>query len=143
MCRPPCCRQPSGEGAGIAAVAILVAAGFAYAKIGPAVARIWHVAVEALTIAALGSAAAAAVIAVIWATARILRRRQLSRLVMLYPVPSGAQQLSDHAGSTAGCRVGGLDCPACGDSGTVLLAITGGRYEERSCPVCQPVPGAR
>src|SRR5262245_50007842 len=97
MCRPPCCRQPSCEGAGIAAVAILVAAAFAYAKIGPAVARIWHIAVEALTIAALTAAAAAAVIVVTWATARILQHRRASRRVMLYPVPSGAQQLSDHA----------------------------------------------
>jgi hypothetical protein len=143
MCRPPCCREPSCEGARIAAVAILVAAAFAYAKIGPAVARIWHVAVEALTIAALTTAAAAAVIAVIWATARMLRRRRIPRQVMLHPVPSDAQQLIDHADSEAGCRVCGLDCVACGDTGTVLLAITGSRYEERSCPVCQPVHWAR
>jgi hypothetical protein len=143
MCRPPCCRQPSCEGAGIAAVAILVAAAFVYAKIGPAVARIWHVAVEALTIAVLTAAAAAAVIAVTWATARILRHRRASRQVMLYPVPSGAQQLSDHADSTAGCQVCGLDCAACDDSGTVVLAITGDRYEKRPCPVCQPVHWVR
>ena len=143
MCRPPCCRQSSCDGAGIAAVAILVAAAFAYAKIGPAVARIWHVAVEALTIATLTAAAAAAVIVVTWATARILRHRRTPRQVMLHPVPSGAQQLTDHGDTVVGCRVCGLDCVACGDTGTVLLAITDGRYEKRSCPVCQPVHGAR
>jgi hypothetical protein len=143
MCRPPCCRPPSCEGAGIAAVAILIAAAFANAKIGPGVARIWHVAVEALTIAVLTAAAAAAVIAVTWATARILQHRRTSRQVMLYPVPSGAQQLGNQADRTVGCAVCGLDCVACGDSGTVLRAITGSGYEERPCPVCQPVPGAR
>src|SRR5262249_41630817 len=68
MCRPSCCK-PSNDGAGIAAVAVIAAAAFVSARIGPAVARIWHIAVEALTIFTLTAAAAAGVILVTWATA--------------------------------------------------------------------------
>jgi hypothetical protein len=131
MCRPPCC-QPSNEGAGIAAIAVLIGAAVAYARVGPAVARIWHLAVEALTIAMLTAAAALAAIVVTWATVRIVRtRRQARQQAILHPVRSGARHPIDQASDP--------DCLACGDTGTVLRALSRDRYQEQSCPECQPV----
>ena len=77
--------QPSREGAGIAAVAVVAGAAFAAAKIGPVLARIWHIAIEALIIFTLTCATAAACILLTWAAVRIIRMRRkpprgLSRL---------------------------------------------------------------
>lgn len=75
MCKPSCCK-PSSEGAGITAVAVLGGVAFVAVKIGPAVARLWHIAVEALTIFTLTCAAAAACILITWATARIIAAKR-------------------------------------------------------------------
>jgi len=125
MCRPSCCK-PSGDGAGITAVAVIAAAAFAAAKIGPAVARIWHIAVEALTIFMLTAASAAAVTL---ATARIIGSRRAHRQVLPYPVPPAAQQYTAQMGGEPGCL-------ACGGTGTVLRAITANRYQANPCPAC-------
>src|SRR5919108_2496962 len=90
MCRPSCCK-PSNDGAGITAVAIIAGAAFAYAKIGPVVARIWHIAVEALAILTLTAASAAAAIVVTWATARIIGSRRAHRQVLPYRVEPAAR----------------------------------------------------
>ncbi len=132
MCRPPCCHPPSNEGAGIAAVAVLAGAAYAYAKIGPAVARIWHLAVEALTIFTLTCAAAAAGIVVTWATARIIRTRRTRRKTALLPVQTAAWPEPVQDDSEPGCL-------ACGGTGTVLRAIGASSYQDQSCPACQPV----
>jgi hypothetical protein len=130
MCRRSSCCQPSHEGAGIAAVAVVIGAAFAYDKIGPEAARIWHLAVEAVIIFTLGCAAAAAGIVVTWATAHYIRTRRTPRQAVLVPVPQEAQPSIDQAASQP-------DCLACGDTGTVLRAI-GNRYQDESCPACQP-----
>ena len=131
MCRPSCCK-PSGDGASIAAVAVIAAAAFAAAKIGPAVARIWHIAVEALTIFTLTAASAAACILVTLATARIIGSRGAHKQVPPYPVPPAAQQYTTQIiGGEPGCL-------ACGGTGTVLRAITADRYQANPCPVCDP-----
>jgi hypothetical protein len=75
MCRPSCCK-PSHEGTGIAAVAVVAGAAVAIAKIGPVLARIWHIAIEALTIFTLTCAAAAACILLTWATVRLIGMRR-------------------------------------------------------------------
>ena len=129
MCRPSCCK-PSGDGASIAAVAVIAAATFVAAKIGPAVARIWHIAVEALTIFTLTAASAAACILVTWATARIIGSRRAHRPVLPYPVPPAAQQYT--------APIGVPGCLACGGTGTVLRAISANRYQANPCPVCDP-----
>jgi hypothetical protein len=129
MCRPSCCK-PSGDGASIAAVAVIAAAVFAAAKIGPAVARIWHIAVEALTIFTLTAASAAACILVTLAMARIIDSRRAHRQVLPYPVPP-AQHHTAQMGGEPGCL-------ACGGTGTVLRAITADRYQANPCPVCDP-----
>jgi hypothetical protein len=130
MCRPSCC-QPSHEGAGIAVIAVVIGAATAYNKIGPALARIWHIAVEALTIFTLTCAAAAAGILVTWATARIIRTRRTRRQIVLVSVPAAAPPPIAPADREP-------QCLACGDTGTVLRAI-GSSYQDESCPACQPV----
>ena len=130
MCRPSCCK-PSGDGASIAAVAVIAAAVFAAAKIGPAAARIWHIAVEALTIFTLTAASAAACILVTLATARIIDSRRAHRQVLPYPVPPAVRQHTAPIGGEPGCL-------ACGGTGTVLRAITANRYQANPCPVCDP-----
>jgi hypothetical protein len=134
MCRPSCCRERSNEGAGFAAVAVIAGAAFAYAKIGPAVARIWHLAVEALAIVTLTAAAAAAAILITWATARIIGSRRAHRRA-LHVVPPAAQHCAAPAGNDRGCL-------ACGGTGTVLRAITASDYRAYPCPVCNPAEWA-
>jgi hypothetical protein len=133
MCRrSSCCQPPSHEGAGIAAVAVVIGGAYAYAKIGPVAARIWHLAVEAVIIFTLGCAAAAAAIVITWATAHIIRTRRTPRQAELAPVSPDAQPSigqDDHQ----------PDCLACGDTGTVLRAIGPGSYQHEWCPACQPV----
>ena len=134
MCRPSCCKKPPDEGAGIAAVAV-IAAVFVAVKVGPAVARIWHIAVEALTIFTLTCAAAAACILVTWATARLIGSRRAHRHVLPYPVPPAAQQYTAP-------MIGMPGCLACGGTGTVLRAITASDYRADPCPVCDPAERA-
>ena len=133
MCRPPCC-QPPDDGAGIAAVAV-IAAVLVAVKIGPAVARIWHIAVEALTIFTLTCAAAAACILVTWATVRIIGSRRAHRPELPHPVWPAAQHHAAQAGGEPGCL-------ACGGTGTVLRAITASDYRADPCPACDPAERA-
>jgi hypothetical protein len=132
MCRPPCCRQSSNEGAGIAAIAVIGATAVAYAKIGPELARIWHLAVEAVIIFTLGCAAAAAGIVITWATAHHIRTRRTPRQAVLVPVRPDARSSISRADHQP-------ECLACGDTGTVLRAIGNSSYQHESCPACQPV----
>jgi hypothetical protein len=134
MCRPSCCK-PSNDGAGIAAVAVILGGAFAYAKIGPALAKIWHIAVEALTIFTLTAASAAAVILVTWATARIIGSSRAHVQTLPYRVESAAQHHTVQAGGEPGCL-------ACGGTGTVLRAIPSSHYQADRCPVCDPVAWA-
>ena len=134
MCKRSCrCHTKSREGAGIAAVAVLAAGAIVAVKIGPIVARIIHLAVEVLTIIMLTAAAALAAIVLTWLTVRIARwrvRQHYGRQpVTLRPVPSVASVIS--ADPQPGCL-------ACGDTGTVLRALSGRRYQARPCPVCEP-----
>ena len=133
MCRPSCCKPPD-QGAGIAAVAI-IAAVFVAAKIGPAVARIWHIAVEALTIFTLTCASAAACILVTWAVTRIIGSRRAHRQALPHPVWPAAQQHAAPAETEPGCL-------ACGGTGTVLRAITASDYRADPCPACDPAERA-
>ena len=128
MCRPSCCK-PSGDGAGIAAVAVIVGGTFIYAKIGPAVARIWHIAVEALAIFTLTAACAAVVILITWAVARIVRSCRAHRQTLPYQVEPTDWHDAVRADGEPGCL-------ACGGSGTVLRAITASDYQADPCPVC-------
>jgi hypothetical protein len=136
MCRPSCCNKSSSEGAGIAAVAVVIGAAFVAVKIGPIVARILHVVVEVLTIITLTAAAALACLLLGWLTVCIVRwrnrRHHAHRQITLRPVPFTARQHIGQANDDP-------DCLACGDTGTALRAISGSRYQARPCPACEPV----
>jgi hypothetical protein len=137
MCRPSCCK-PSGDGAGVAAVAVIIAAVFVAARIGPVVARIWHIAIEALTILTLTCAAAAAVILVTWAMTRITGSRRAHR----QPLPYRAEPVAPAAWSYTVQPDREPGCLACGGTGTVLRAITASHYQAEPCPACDPAERA-
>jgi hypothetical protein len=136
MCKPSCCKQ-SHEGAGIAAVAVIAGAALVAAKIGPVVATIAHMAIEVLTIVLVTAGSALVLIAAAWLTLQIvrwqIRQHHAHRQPVLRPVPFTAPAV--HHGSEPGCL-------ACGDTGQVLRAITGSRYQAQPCPACEPAQRA-
>jgi hypothetical protein len=137
MCRPSCCNKSSGQGTGIAAVAVIAAGAIVAVKIGPIVARIIHLIVEVLTIIMLTAASALVCIVLAWLTVRIvrwqLRRHHGHQQTALRPVPSAV--CITGAGSGPGCL-------ACGDTGQVLRAIGGSKYQAQPCPACEPATRA-
>jgi hypothetical protein len=138
MCRPSCCDKPSGQGAGIAAVALIAIGTLIVAKIGPIVARIVHVAFEVIRIAALTAGAVVAVAAAAWLAVMTvrwwLRHRDAQRQATPQPVNATVWQ-----NVPAGDRP---ECLACGGSGKVLQLIDGSRYQPGACPVCEPAQWA-
>ena len=138
MCRPSCCK-PSSEAAGIAAVAVIAGTAYVAVKIGPIVARILHLLVEVLTIIMLTAATALACIVLAWLAVRIVRWRLRCRSAhpqtTLQPVPFSARDHIGRAETEPGCL-------ACGDTGTVLRAIGGSRYQAQPCPACEPLTWA-
>ena len=135
MCRPSCCDKNGGQGAGVAAVAIIIGAALIAAKVGPIVAGIVHTALEVLRIAALTTGLVLVLAVVTWA-AIVITRWQLQRRKMLAANPTRVvvTRLWEQAES-ADRR----DCLACGGNGMVLRAIGGGRFQPGACPVCEPV----
>ena len=139
MCRPPCCNDSGGQGAGIAAVAVIMVAALVAAKIGPVVARIVHTALEVIRLAALTTGLVVALAAITWAAITItrwqLRRRALAanatQMVTAHTIRVQPSQPTHSA-----------DCLACGGTGTVLRAIGSGRYQPSECPVCEPITRA-
>ena len=135
MCRPSCCDNSGSQGAGIAAVALIVGAALIAAKIGPIVGRIVHVVLEVIRFAALTTGLVLALAAITWAAITITRwqlRRMApaagqTRVVAVPTIWVSARQASRPA-----------DCLACGGSGQVLRAIHGHRYQPGACPVCEP-----
>jgi hypothetical protein len=135
MCRPSCCDNSRGQGAGIAAVALILIGTLIVAKIGPIVAQIVHIALEVLRIAALTAGAVLALAMLAWLAVMIVRWRLRHH---------GAQQqtILQPVNAWQGVPVGDRSaCLACGGSGKVLKAI-GGRYQPGACPVCEPAAWA-
>jgi hypothetical protein len=134
MCRPSCCDNSGGQGAGIAAVALILGAALIVAKIGPIVAQIVHIAVEVVRIAALTTAAVLAVAVAAWLAVMTvrwwLRHRGAQRQAAPQPVDATLWQ-----NVPAGDRP---ECLACGGSKKVLQLIDGSRYQPGACPVCEP-----
>ena len=95
------------------------------AKIGPIVASIIHVAVEVIRIAVLAAGAVLASAVTVWLTVMIVRwwlhHHGARRQAVLQPARTAAWQHMA-AGDQPGCL-------ACGGSGRVLRAISGGRYQ--------------
>ena len=136
MCRPSCCDNSRGQGTGIAAVAIILGAGFIVAKIGPIVARIIHIALEVIRIAALTAGAVLVLAVLAWLAVMIvrwrLRHHGAQQQAILQPVHAWQDV---PAGNRSACL-------ACGGSGKVLKAIGGSRYQPGACPVCEPAQWA-
>jgi hypothetical protein len=140
MCRPSCCDNSGGQGAGIAAVAIILGAALIVAKIGAIVAQIARIALEVIRSAALTAGAVLAVAVAAWLAVSIvrwwLRQRGARRQAIPQPVNGAAwRQMATSDGS---------GCLACGGSGQVLRAIdgVGSRYQPGACPVCEPAEWA-
>ena len=120
MCRPSCCDNSGGQGAGIAAVAIIIGAALIVAKIGPIVARIVHIALEVIRIAALTTGLVLALAVITWA-AIMITRWQLRRTA---PAAGQTQVIAAPAIRVSASRASRpADCLACGGSGKVLRAI--------------------
>jgi hypothetical protein len=134
MCRPPCCDNNGGQGTGVAAVALIIGAALIAAKIGPIVAGIVHTVLEVLRIVALTTALVLALAALTWA-AIMITRWQLQRRQVLAANPARVVVTRLWEQAEPGDRP---DCLACGGTGTVLRAISGGRYQPGECPVCEP-----
>jgi hypothetical protein len=134
MCRPSCCGNSGGQGTGIAAVAIILIGMFIVAQIGPIVARIVHVAIEVIRIAALTAAAVLAVAVAAWLAVMIVRWWLHHRSAQRHAIPHSVNATA-WQNVPAGDRP---ECLACGGSGKVLRAVGGNRYQPGACPVCVP-----
>jgi hypothetical protein len=134
MCRPSCCNNSGGQGAGIAAVALILIGTFIVAKIGPIVAQIVRIALEVIRITALTAAAGLAVAVAAWLAVMTvrwwLRHRSAQRQAIIWPVNATAWQ-----NVPAGHQP---ECLACGGSRKVLPLIDGSRYQPGACPACEP-----
>ena len=139
MCRPSCCDNSGGQGAGIAAVAIIIGAVLIVAKIGPIVASIIHIALEVIRVAALTTGLVLALAAITWA-AIMITRWQLRRTA---PAAGQTQVIAAPAIRVSPSRASRpADCLACGSSGKVLQLIDGRQYQPGACPVCEPAEWA-
>jgi hypothetical protein len=138
MCRPSCCNHTGGQDAGLAAVAILMLAALIVAKIGPLVAAIVHTTLEVIGFTALAIGAIAAVTAFTWLGIKVTRW-QLHRRATI--AASQAKVFVMPRRQQTG-PAGQLGCLACGGTGTVLRAISAGRYRPGQCPVCEPAQKA-
>jgi hypothetical protein len=138
MCKPSCCRNDSGPGPGIAAVAILMFAAFMVAKIGPIVAGFIHVALEVIRFTVLTMGVAAAVAVVTWAAFKVTRW-QLQRRPALAASQTRVFVMPEHQQTGPSEQ---QDCLACGSTAMVLRAIGPGRWEPGECPVCEPAQRA-
>src|SRR5262245_50087091 len=118
MCRPSCCNNSGGQGAGIAAVALILGAAVIVAKIRPN-------ALQAIRLAALTTGMVLALAAITWAAITITRW-QLRRTA---PAASRTRVVAAPTIWVSASRASRpADCLACGGSGQVLRAIDGHRY---------------
>ena len=134
MCRPSCCDKPGGQGAGIAAVALIAIGTLIVAKIGPIVAKIVHIALEVIRITALTAAAVLVVAVAAWLAVMTMRWWLRHRRAQLQATPQPVNA-TIWQNVPAGDQP---ECLACGGSKKVLQLIDGSRYQPGACPVCEP-----
>jgi hypothetical protein len=134
MCRPPCCNNTGGQGAGIAAVAVIIGAALIAAKIGPIVAAIIHTVLEVIRLAALTTGLVVALAVVTWAVIALIRGQLRRKALAVTRTRVMVTRPREHTRSADR-----PDCLACGGTGTLLRAISGGHYQPAVCPVCEPV----
>ena len=133
MCRPSCCNNSGGQGAGLAAVAILMLAALIVAKIGPIVAAIINTVLEVIQLTAQTIGATAAVTVLIWVVIKVIRW-QFQRRSSVAASQARVFFMPERQQTGSAAQSG---CLACGGTGTVLRAISG-RYQFDQCPVCEP-----
>jgi hypothetical protein len=135
MCRRSCCDKSGGQGAGVAAVVLIIGAALVAAKIGPAVARLFHIVLDVIRVVAL-TTGMVVVFAVLAGAAITITRLQLRRkAIVANQTPVSASPDIRVSAPRSGRPA---DCVACGDTGMVLRAISDGRYQPSECPVCEP-----
>ena len=122
---------PATRGMNIAAVAVIADGAFVVAKIGPAVARIWHIAMEAMDIFTLTAVAAAVIIVATCMTAHVIRTGVRPAAMLLQTVPPGT--VNPVVRPTASLDVWPVAAPArcCGLS---PMAATGRRRARCASP---------
>ncbi len=121
MCRPPCCNDSgSGGGLAIAAIAAVLIGAAVIDKAAPVLAQTVKIAVEVIRIGLIVTLSAATCAAITWITVRVVRWRA-KRRHSAQPAPS---------------------CAECGNTGEVLWAGEGGRFELAACTGCQPAERA-
>jgi hypothetical protein len=163
MCRRSRCDTSGGQGAGVAAVVLIIGAGILAGKGRHIADKALHAVVEVLRIAAIttGAIAAAAITAgiVILLVRWRLRRRQAegqvnakvararadiaATLARVLDDEEGLARIYAMSGQQAPGRTGSPSCPACGGAGEVLRSDGTGRFEARACPECRPTRLAR
>ena len=131
MCRPSCCNN-GGQGAGIAAVALIMLAALIAARIVRIADRIIHVVLDVIRLVALTTGLVLVLAAVAWA-AIVITRWQLRRAAL-----AAAQPRMVAIRFPADQPIGPAGCLACGGTGTVLRAINGSGYQPQDCPACEP-----
>jgi hypothetical protein len=137
MCRPSCCNKTGGPATGIAAVAVLIGAALVAAKIAPVVARMTHTVVELIRLVALTTVLVVALAAVTGAAVGVTRWQLRRKAVGFVPARvTGVQSTPQTEWADR------PECLACGGTGTVLRALSNGRYLPGECPVCEPVQRA-
>ena len=134
MCRPSCCNNSGGQGAGVAAVALIIGAALVAAKIGPIVAEIVHTALEVIRLVALTTGLVVALAVFTWAVIAVTRWQLRRKALAATPTQVTVTRPWEQTGPADR-----PDCLACGGTGRVLRAISGGRYQPSECPVCEPV----
>jgi hypothetical protein len=133
MCRPPCCNDSGGQGAGIAAVALITGAALVAAKIGPFVANTVHVVLEVIRLVALTTGLVLALAVITWATIALTHWQLRHKALAVARTRAVTMRTWQQMGPADR-----PDCLACGGTGTVLRALSGGQYQPTGCPVCEP-----
>jgi hypothetical protein len=158
MCRRSRCDKSGGQGAGVAAVALIIGAGILAGKGRHIADKALHDVAEVLRIAAITTSAIAAAAITAWILILLvrwrLRRRQAegqvnakvararadiaASLAGILDDETGLARIYATHGQQAPARTRSPSCLACGGHGEVLRANSAGCFEPRACPECQP-----
>jgi hypothetical protein len=166
MCRRSRCDKSGGQGAGVAAVAVIIGVGILAGRAGKGrLIADWvlHDVVEVLRIAAVTVGAVAAAAITVWivillvrwrlrrrqaegqVTARVSRARAdiAASLSGVLDDEAGLAEIYAMHGRQAPAWTGSPSCVACGGAGEVLRSDGNGSFELRACPECWPARLAR
>jgi hypothetical protein len=158
MCRRSRCDKSGGQGAGVAAVALIIGASILAGKGRHIAGTALHDVAEVLRIAAVTTGVIAAAAITAWIVILLVRWRLRCRqaedrvnarvararadiavsLARVLDDETGLAQIYAMHDQQAPARTGSPSCPACGGAGEVLRSDGTGRFEARACPECRP-----